>query len=347
MPKDNENIQFFDDGPLVPTEPHGFSPEQMVRCEECLRANPPTRASCLYCAAALPAGERVVDLRTPVLRPIEESAEGYNNILLPKPPNSFAPEKLEEAAVFLELSASDLQRIIASGRALPLARMATREEAGLVSTKLESFGLEAIVVSDAELGLKDSPAVYIRAAGIDETGLALRQIGGEEGIQVSWQQIVLLVSGRFVTKRVESAERKGRRGEKEIVEATELFADELVMDIYVEDRTENFRIAANNFDFSSLPGKGVVAAENFSSLLKLIRDHAAQAEYDDLYLSIRQALNPVWPSGQHTESRGWRRESPGKYNIEAVTESSNANQFTRYSRLRHLLLKQAKIDRLE
>lgn len=342
MPKDNENIQFLDNEPLVRTEPQGFSPEQMVRCDECLRANPPTRASCLYCAAALPASERVADLRTPILRPIEESAEGYNNILLPKPANSLAQDKLEEAAVFLKLSSTDLQRIIASGRPLPLARLATREEAGLVNRRLDSFGLDAIVVSDVELGLKDSPAVYIRAGGIDETDLTLRQIGGDEGIQAPWKQIVLLVSGRFITRRVESAERKGRRGEKEIVEATELFADELVMDIYVEDRAENFRIAANNFDFSSLAGKSLVAAENFSTLLKLIRKHAPHAEYDDLYLSLRQALNPVWPSGQHTESRGWRRESPGKYNIEAVTESSNANQFTRYSRLRHLLLKQGK-----
>lgn len=346
MPKDNESISILDDNPLA-AEPQGFSPEQMVRCEECLRANPPTRASCLYCAAALPAGKNVADLRTPLLRPIEDTAQGYNTILMPKLPNDFAADRLEEAAVFLKLSQPELSRIVAAGMPLPLARTATSEEAGMVGRRLESLGIDAILVSDVELGLRESAAIHIRAAGVSESGLTLKQIGGNEGIQFSWTQIVLLVSGRLVTKKVESAERKGRRGETEIVEATEFFADELVMDVYIEDRSESFRIAANNFDFSCLPGKTVVAAENFWSLLNLIRKQAPGAEYDDFYLSGRQALDPIWPSGQRTGSRGWRRDRPGKYSIEAVTESSNENQFTRYSRLRHLLLKQAKLNSLD
>jgi hypothetical protein len=278
-------------------------------------------------------------MRTPVLRPIEDSTQGYNNILNPESASNSFSDRVEAAAVLLRLSAAELQRIIAANMPLPLARTATREEATLVNCKLESLGFDTMVVSDTDLGLKDSAAIHIRGADIGENALTLRQIGGGEGIQVPWEEIVLLVTGRLVTKRVESAEQKGRRGETEIVEATELFADELAIDIYVMDQAESFRIAANNFDFSCLANKGVVAAENFSTLLKLIRQKASEAEYDDSYAAVRQALDPVWPSGQHTGSGGWRRERPGKYSIEAVTQSSNVNQFTRYSRLRHLLMK--------
>jgi len=58
LPKDNENIPFFGDERLMPSEPQGFAPDQMVRCEECLRANLPTRPSRLYCAAPLPVSKK-------------------------------------------------------------------------------------------------------------------------------------------------------------------------------------------------------------------------------------------------------------------------------------------------
>ena len=48
-------------------------------------------------------------------------------------------------------------------------------------------------------------------------------------------------------------------------------------------------------------------------------------------------------SERHTGSRGLRRERPGKYNIEAVTQTSNENQYTRYSRLRRLLSQRARL----
>jgi hypothetical protein len=72
LPKDSENISFFDELPQ-PTEPLGFSHQQMVRCDDCLRANPPTRVTCLYCGYALPQTEASVALAKPTLRPLEAS----------------------------------------------------------------------------------------------------------------------------------------------------------------------------------------------------------------------------------------------------------------------------------
>ena len=126
MPKDNENVPL----PVWTTEapedsaPAPFAPDQMVRCDECLRANPPTRVNCLYCGAVLPHDETTVALKKPALRPLEKWEQGYNNILLPPVANLTAAD-LVEASDLLRLRAEDLGRILASATSLPLARAAT------------------------------------------------------------------------------------------------------------------------------------------------------------------------------------------------------------------------------
>ncbi|HKR59255.1 MAG TPA: hypothetical protein VJS64_05935, partial [Pyrinomonadaceae bacterium] len=332
MLKDNEKMQFLDDQPLDPSEPQGFAPDEMVRCETCLRTSPPTRANCLYCAAALPVGKKIIDQRAITLKPLEESVPGYNCIRVT---GDHLASQLSAAAQLLQISDAALQRIIDSNSALPLTRTANREEAELLSSKLAELGVGVLVVSDDELGVFDATAIMqTRAVDIAERDITFKQIGGAAGMKIPWSQIQLVVSGRLITRRVESAEQKGKRGEKEVVEASEFFADELVMDIYVNSKQECFRVIATKFDFSSLPQRRLLVAENFAALLDLIRENSAAAQIDDSYFSLRQTLDLVWPAGQHTGSRGWRRERPGKYSTAAVTESSNANQFTRYSRLR-------------
>ena len=333
MPKDNEKMQFLDDSTLATNEPQGFAPNEMVRCETCLRANPPTRANCLYCAAALPASKRIMDQRAITLKPLEDSAAGYNCIYLPSKARHPATDNVAAAAQLLKLSAADLERIIDANLPLPLARTATREESELVSSKLEALGFKTIVASDHDLGMAESAVVQIRSASIADEEVVLRQMGGDEGIRIPWSEIALVVSGRLISKKTESAEQKSRRGEREIISASEFFTDEPVMDIYVANRSEAFRISANSFDFSCLPQHRLIAAENFVTLLDWVCSRAFVAHQDDSYLSLRQALDLVWPSAQRTGSGGWRRERPGKFSIEAVTESSNLNQFTRYSRL--------------
>lgn len=337
MPKDNEDISFLNDEPLAPSEPAGFAASEMVRCEECLRTNPPTRVSCLYCAATLSSNENVADLRNPTLEPIDDSTQGYNTILLPQPANDLNAEVLSQAANLLRLSPAELNRIIGVAAPLPLARTATFDEAALVIRRLKALGIDSMVVSDKELQLKELPPVHVRALDIDEKSLRPKHIARADEIQIIWEQVVLIVTGRVVTKRVESKAGKGKRGDREILDTSEFIADDAVVDIYSEKQGGNFRIFANRFDFSCLVEKSLIAAENFSRLIRLFREKASNAEYDDSYNSSRLALEVVWPSGRQTGSRGWRREGLGKYSIESVIESSNEIQFTRYSRLRHFL----------
>ena len=243
------------------------------------------------------------------MKPVEDTVLGYNSILT-STSTKIENAKLQTAAQRLKLSATELERITSAPVPLPLARTETREEAELITCTLTDLGLSSTVVSDAELGLSAS-VIQIRAAKLSDTGITLKQIGGDAGTEVPWSQIALIVSGRLITRRVESVEQKGRRGEKEVTEAREFFADEPVMDLYATTRPESFRITANHFDFSVLRNRGLVAAENFASLLKLISTRSAAAKHDDSYLSVLQALDTAWPDGQRTGSGGWRRERLG------------------------------------
>ena len=336
LPKDNENIPFFVDGPLTASEPQGFAPDQMVRCEQCLRANPPTRLGCLYCAAPLPINANRADVLKPSLKPVGTWALGYNNIFL-SPRIAVSSEAFSEAASLLKLEHNQLRLLVSSTKPMPLARIDSLDEAKLIDRKLRDLGFETAIISDADLELRESPPIRLRSISIDESGLTPKLIVESDESLIPWSKLVLLVTGRLSRMRIEMQERKSGRGDNEITDANQFFDDELVLDLYCENPDAKFRILANGFDFSGLKGKKLLVAENFSLLLDLIREQITQAEYDDAYNSCRHALEIVWPCGQQTESRGWRRERPGKYTVGAVTESSNEDQFTRYSRLRHFL----------
>lgn len=343
MPKDNENFPFLTaDGPAEGSVRQSFTPEQMVRCDECLRANPPTRVNCLYCAAVLPLNDTVINLQKPALRPLEKWERGYNTILLPRPANvpSIDPGEaaLAEAADALRLTAADLARILSFNMPLPLARAATIDEAELVERRLTRLEIGTMVVSDAELGLDGTGPIKVRAIDVDDDGVRAFQTPELPAHQFEWEDLELVVVGRLIVKRVELKEEQTGRSENQILDASEFFTDEAVLDLYTSQQTAPYRIAANSFDFSCLGNrKGLLAGKNLSALLELFREFARQAEFDDSYNSVRKALEAVWPSQQENESRGWHRERPGKYSVGTVTEVNNEFQFQRYSRLRYLV----------
>lgn len=333
LPKDNENMPLPDVSELTATEPQAFAPEEMVRCQECSRANPPTRVSCLYCGATFAFDERTAVKQRPTLAPLEKWQAGYNNILVPSS-HTPAPSDPEQLAALLKLSVGQLEIILRANMPLPLARTSTLDEAMLVERRLKDFQLVTRIVSDKDLRIEESPTLRIRAAEFQEQGMLAHQTASESTIFVPWSAFVLLVRGRFLFRSVEVRERKSGRVENQIVESTETTADEAVVDIFSGDQIANLRIAAHSFDFSCLADqKGLLAEENFSRLIELLRVRAPQLTVDDSYRSVKQALEFVWPSESQTASRGWRRERPGKFTLGALTEISNETQFTRYSRL--------------
>lgn len=325
-----------------------FAPEQLVACESCLRANAPTRMSCLYCGATLPQTAESEKLRRPSLKKLEEWEQGFNVVLLPRGERAHAPESVAEAASLLRLDAAKLSEIVDACRALPLARASSAEEAELIVRRLGALGLSAEVFADEELA---RPPSRVRALTLEEDALVCLPGLGAGPRRIAWAEVLLLVKGRIVTKRVEIEERgKKVRGRGEIVETREIAGDEAVLDIHAASQSEAspqsdsqseedcFRIMADNFDYSCLGArKRLLARDNFVTLVETLRARALSAVFDDEYVSSRALLSAAWPPAERTASLGLRRERPGRLNTGAATLVTNEAQFTRYSRLRRRL----------
>lgn len=320
-----------------------FSHEEMVTCEDCLRANPPTRPNCFYCGAKLTLPEAAQRSRRPVLRQPEKWEEGYNVILYEQA--MLTEELLREVAGLLQLEREGARRVLESAEALPLARISSPEEARLVEERLRGFGLSVLVVSDSEL-MKDDNRRRARAFDLSGDAIEVYATGNNEVWRAEWADVLLLVMGRLVVRRVELEERRKGKG-NEMVEARETAADVLILDLYTKAADGGWRVTSDSFDFSCLgKRKGLIAAQNFAALVEILRERAPQMIVDDSYKNLRQALAIVWPPEERTESKGLRRERPGRFNLEALMTTDNEMQFTRYSRLRHfLMLREARSSR--
>lgn len=335
MPEDYE--QFLPEGEDAARrdEVRPFSPAEMVTCEECLRANPPTRLSCFYCGAKLTLSETAARLRRPTLRQPEKWEEGYNVILYE--PAKMTDELLREVAGLVRLESAEAKRILEAAEALPLARVNSMDEARLVEERLRAWGLSVLVASDTDLMMKDDNRKRARAFDFTDDALIAYVTGSNEVLRAKWSEVLLLVTGRLTTRRIEMEERRNRR-ESELVEAREMTGDLLLLDLYTTAHDGGLRVVSDQFDYSCLAErKGLIAAQNFASLVALLHERAPQMVTDNSYNPLRHALAPVWPPEERTESRGLRRERPGRFNREAVMTSDNEMQFTRYSRLRHFM----------
>jgi hypothetical protein len=335
LPKDNENIPLLDNGPSSNLPARSFTPEQMVSCDLCSRANPPTRGNCLYCGSVLPVQPSSILLQKSALRPLEQWEHGYNNIHLASPAN-LNESWLAEIADFLRLEKEDLKRIVVAEIPLPLARSSSKDDAKLIQQRLKQAGVASLVVADSSLGL-DAP-LKLRALEFGDDGLDAYESRQAPPVKIFWADLALMVSGRITRKRVELQEER-KRSENHVLEADQFFSDESVLDLFSAHVNVPYRIESGSFDFSCLAEKKrLVAAENFSILIDVFREHVPQMLYDQKYNSVRKALDPVWGAEQHSESTGWRRGRPGKVSLGSTVETSNESQFSRYARLRYCLL---------
>ena len=344
MTDEKEEFPFalHDDPAPLQNEARPFSSEQMVACEACLRANPPTRLNCLYCGAPLPTTEARAALWRPSLKPLDDWESGYNVVLWPQPAGAAGADAaaLEEASALLRIEAVRLQEILAAGRALPVARAASREEAELIERRLRTLHFKVEALSDEELAIESAPPKRIRNIELTAEELAGWTVGRDEPLVMRWSDILLFVAGRILTRRVEVEERPGnlKRG-AEVTDAREIFADEAVLDIFISNAARDggeggWRITADKFDYSSLgERKGLLARDNFVLLTSVLCEHAPQARFDDEYKHVRQLLNTAWAPAERKMSGGLRRARPGRLNTEAVTIATNEAQFTRYARL--------------
>ena len=306
MHKDNENVPLLNWTTDEPEDlaPAHFAPDQMVRCDECLRANPPTRVNCLYALRFCPTMKLLSICKSPRSGPWKNGNRGITTFFF-FPSQNLTAAELAETADLLRLRTDDLSRILTAEMPLPLARAATMDEAQLVQRRLKLLGIDSSIMPDAEQGTDSLGVIKVRALEIDESGIYAYQSPEAPFIQVTWSDFVLLVVGRVIVKRVEMKERKVTRAEDSILDSSQFFTDEMVADLYIRSQAQPFRFAANSFDFSCLDSnKGLLVGENIAKLLQLFRARATDIEYDDSFNSVRRSSNPSGLPNSKTNPAG-------------------------------------------
>jgi hypothetical protein len=239
-----------------------------------------------------------------------------------------------EAAQLLKLTPENVQEVLDANMPLPVARTASREEAELVVMRLRDLGLHSVTLSDDDLGI--SLVKRVKSMSFEDESLTIYQAGAGEPTTISWANVTLILPWRLFEARFEMNERMTRKPEKEILDTSEFFKDEAVIDFYDTEHSFTWRVNATAFDYSCLGrDKALVVNENIRKLQRLIIERAVNAQVDESYPGVRNLLELAWSMLPETQSSGWRRERPGKLTVGMTTTKSNEIQFTRYSRLRY------------
>jgi hypothetical protein len=332
---DDKDFQLpFDISDLAPAE-RGWDFQQMVACDQCLRPNAPTRTSCLYCGAELPVTESTSGInRKPTLRPLDEWEKGFNVIILPST-EYLEDQIISELVTSLRLDHLEVKNIIAAKEPLPVVRASSFEEANLVKKILINSKLESTIISDEELGLDKLPK-RIRRIEFNEENLT-GWIGGGESLCVALSTLACIVTGVIFKTNVEIIEGHKRGSRSHVIDTREMGSDNMVLDIYTAEYPDGWRISMMDFDYSCLgTRKGLLVTENFKTLTQLIKGIVPHVVFKDSYRRIRNLLTSAWPLGQSSSAAGVRREKAA-FAARKVMTSNNETQFTRYSRMQHLI----------
>lgn len=313
-----------------------FAPEEMLTCDSCLRANPPTRAQCLYCGDALnqPGASPATEVSTP-----SGASRGNNYVVVAFGSSASNSDKvINQLAARFRLKPSELRIAFTTDAPLPFVAAGSLDEARRIAGELADIGIESAAIAEADL--KTSVHVNIRAVEFADNGVTAISTIGRERLFCEWTGLALIVTGRLLTNRVEVDERRSG-GSVKPLDRRELSYDQSVIDLYAQSSDSAWRVMADGFDFSCLgEHKSLTTFDNVKALIQLLMDRS-NAELNDSYARTRPVLASVWPL-QSTASQGRsRRPRAGRKEFSTVTASNNETQFNNYSRLVwHLKLRQ-------
>ncbi len=304
-----------------------FAANELVACKSCSRTNPPTRARCLYCGAALETAAEVATVASANKVHETESADVFHVVVISA--GGEGHEQTGEIARIVNLAPAELNLLL-NARCAPLFSTDSAQSAQDIADKLRAAGIESAAITDVHLKIGTSPK-QIAALTIDDHALTATIRRNGERASVPWTELALIVAGRLYFTTAEIEQKRGKS--KHVLDERQLTTDEAVLDIYVRGDDCGWRISAGSFDFSCLGSrKGITAFENFASLVDMLRSRAGDAVFDDRYVKLRLALNKVWPVAPQAKTTERRRTATREINATS-TLTDNELQFTRYSRM--------------
>ena len=274
----------------------------------------------------------------PPQRNIDPADHAFNAVLeaFPAQPNEGVVVAL---ATSLQLAVSEVQVLIDSGKALPLARSHTRSESEMIVALVRTCGARATVVADDELKLTNE-LLRARRIAVGDDEIRVRHLGGETTVNKA--EIKLLVLGELRNRRVDYTEDIKRGQSGSVLDSFEYGAEEMLLDVYTANLTTSFRIKSDAFDYSGLISPLSIRADvNFNATMATLRVSSPRAIVDNDFSKLRSVLERPWPERTRNESRGIRRTIPFRSVAQASVTSDNRDQFNRYSRLMFVLLERS------
>lgn len=317
----------------ITDEPVGFATDELIECPRCRKANGPDRAACLYCGEALPVTARNAAARAEPLRRMENWEPAFNLVAV----RITAEVDVSSAAKLMGIDADDLKSMLDEGSPMPLARVENKTIADETGARLREFGLTVAAIDDREMNI-ERPPTRLRNLDIERDKFILTNFNSGENISFDSRDISLIVTGRITeTRRDEVTKRK--KGKSEVLDETETGSDLRLIDLYSSQHTNGYRIQTNGFDFSVLGEEmGMFADENIGKLAGLLKTKCPNAVFADEYDDVRSLLDVVWEPETRKDVHGLQLRGYGKREFGATYTSSNLTQFTKYSRMRRLLI---------
>jgi len=310
----------------ITDEPIGFTPDELVRCSRCGKSNAPDRVACLYCGSPLAGrGEATVSLRK-----LEDWEAG--SLLIAEPDS--VPADTARAAALLGIEDGVLRSMLSAGTHFPVARVESEKVAESASAKLAELGIKTRIVDEKALNVESMPT-RLRGLAIKDGEIVTENFNSGEQDSFAAADVVLFVTGRIVeTRRDEVTKRK--KSKTKLLDQTQSESELMLVDLYTSRDAVGYRIQTSGFDFSVLGDeKQLVASQNIVKLTELLRDTCANAFLVDEYDSVRGMLDMIW---EPIVRRNAHVFDPNRRALETSYTSSNFVQFTKYSRMRRLLI---------
>lgn len=315
------------DGIAITSETLGYSPAEMTACPRCGKPNAPNRFGCFYCGAEM---RCVADIEARLqINPTSMEAweRGFNIVHLGHDDGDSS--KILSA---IKLDEDVLGRVFGSSVPMPLVRVARSNEAEAIAKRLNALGVRTDVVADSEL-LGATPPTRIRAVEFGDEAAVFVLFNSGERVNVAFGDVRLIVIGSIYERRSESAVQ--RKSDAPVPDsAVTSRSDSGVLDVYAGGENAGYRITTNGFDFSCLGDEmELLASLNLQKLAVKLQERFSRARVDAEYHSHAALLNQVWPPTTVNDSRGVQRVG---FKVERSKGelTTNAEQFTKYSRLR-------------
>ncbi|MGH9947285.1 MAG: hypothetical protein ACRD6X_08810 [Pyrinomonadaceae bacterium] len=321
-------------GMAITEEQIGFEKHQLAVCSSCGKPNGPDRRDCIYCGRSLPRTEHNADVRNWNLRPLEDWETAFNVVIIA---SENAAANLSSIVDRLGIEHSVIADLVEKRTPLPLVRIESRETADEVSALLRENEIETRAIHDREIDAANLPT-RIRAIELDEDFVRFVDFNTGKERRADLSDIVLVVSGGISESRREEVTRR-KRGSTKILDEHESGSDHRLIDIYTDKDNIGFRLSTHGFDFSILgEKKDLFAVKNIATLQTFFSQLFSNAVIADEYDSVRGQLDRVWEPSSTKNSNGLQMHRYGKREFGATYVSNNLVQFTKYSRMRRLLI---------